>query len=286
MQRRSRSHSIQNAAIGIALLACLIALIGHPLFGWGPKPKVYEATPRALVYTAPAPASGRAIVLELAANAARQASAPRSALMPYAYVKRETWRLARQVAGQSVSPRVTPSLTESWLKPDGSGRVLATTSTGRGSRTDDETIQAVTALPRLSTDEAVLARRLARGDLGSDVPAGQLVAITDLADGQPISPPTQAAILRLLARTAGLVNSGTVIDRDGRPGVAVSLDSAYTGVMIGYTLIFDEQTGNLLEAEQTLIGNPSKNLDVQTGAILAYTTFLASGYVANMTTRP
>jgi hypothetical protein len=52
-----------------------------------------------------------------------------------------------------------------------------------------------------------------------------------------------------------------------------------------YTLIYDERTGKLLEADQTLTGNPGK-LDVAEGAILAYTTFLASGYVANTTTRP
>jgi hypothetical protein len=91
----------------------------------------------------------------------------------------------------------------------------------------------------------------------------------------------QAAILRLLARIGGLINTGSVVDRDGRPGVAVSLDSAFTGVMTGYTLIFDQQTGDLLDAEQTLIGKPRKDLDVQADSIIAYTTFLASGYVAN-----
>lgn len=106
-----------------------------------------------------------------------------------------------------------------------------------------------------------------------------------LADSQPIRPLVEAAILRLLARIPGLIDSGTVSDRDGRAGVAVSLDSGYTGHMIRYTLIFGQGTGELLDAEQTLTGDPGK-LDVPEGSILAYTTFLASGYVATTTTRP
>jgi hypothetical protein len=286
MQRRSLNHSIQNAVVGIALLAELIALIGHPLFGWGPEPKVYEATPRPLVYTAPVPPSGHAILLALAAAAARQPVPARAAPPSYAYVERETWHLAARASGQPVSSRALPALIESWLKPDGSGRLLTVTSTGRRSRIDDETITAAAPLPRLTANEAALADALMPGHVGHTVPAAEFVAITTVADRQPIPPPVQAALLRLLARLRGLINSGTVIDRDGRPGAAVSLDSAYTGVMTGYTLIFDQLTGGLLDAEQTLIGNPPPSLDVQAGAILAYTTFLASGHVISTTARP
>lgn len=48
--------------------------------------------------------------------------------------------------------------------------------------------------------------------------------------------------------------------------------------MIRCTLIFDQRTGALLEAERALVGVAPKQLDVPTGAILAYTTFLASGH--------
>jgi hypothetical protein len=200
-------------------------------------------------------------------------------------VKREGWHLAAQVPGQTVSSRVLPTSTESWLKPDGSGRILTITSTVNGSRIDDEAIPAGEPLLPLSRAKAVQARRLALADVGSAASGGQFAAIINLADRQQIPPAVQAAILRLLARIPGLINAGTVTDRDGRPAVAVSLDSAYTGVMVSYTLILDQGTGRLLEADQTLIGDPNK-LDVQQGSILAYTTFLASGDVANTTTRP
>jgi hypothetical protein len=115
--------------------------------------------------------------------------------------------------------------------------------------------------------------------------ARQFVAFTDLADDQPISPPVEAAMLRLLALTPAVGNSGTVTDRSGRRGVAVSVDSDYTGVEISYTLVFDQSTGRLLESDQTLTGDPGK-LDVPQGSVLAYTTYLASGYTTNTTSPP
>ena len=58
-----------------------------------------------------------------------------------------------------------------------------------------------------------------------------------------------------------------------------------TGVDTDYTLIFDERTGMLLGEEETLIGS-SKRFNVRPGSVIAYTTLLTSGYVANTTTRP
>jgi hypothetical protein len=286
MDRQPRSHSIQNAVIAVVLLAEFIALIGHPLFGWGPRRNVFQATPRPLVYTAPASSSGQAVLLSLAAAAARAPEVPHTGRARYAYVERETWHVVPDARGHPISRHVLPSVTQSWLAPDGSGRVVTTTRGQREPTTSDVTLHAGPPLPRLSTNEAVLAHRLAPGDLGSAVPARQFAAITDLTAAQPVPPHVQAAILRLLARIGTLVDAGAVTDRDGRRGVAVRLDSAYTGVMIGDTLIFDPRTGSLLEADQTLIGKPPKNLDVPTGAVIAYTTILASGYAATTTAGP
>lgn len=86
-RRRPRSHSIQNAVIGVALLAEFIVIIGHPLFGWGPKPKAYAATPQPLTYNVPAPPSGRDALLTLGAAAERRPVGPPTARTPYAYVR-------------------------------------------------------------------------------------------------------------------------------------------------------------------------------------------------------
>jgi hypothetical protein len=89
----------------------------------------------------------------------------------------------------------------------------------------------------------------------------------------------------VLARSPGLIDSGEVTDRAGRPGVAVSLDSAYSGAPTRYTLIFNPDTGILLGEEETLLGNPGK-LNVRPRSVIAYTAFLASDYVASPTARP
>lgn len=102
---------------------------------------------------------------------------------------------------------------------------------------------------------------------------------------QPVPPRAESAILRVLARSPGLIDSGEVTDRAGRRGVAVSLDSAYTGLPTRYTLIFDPGTGGLLGEEESLLGNPGR-LGVGPTAVIAYTAFLSSGYVATPTARP
>lgn len=264
--------------IGLALLAEFIWLSGHVLFGWGHRD--YAATPQPLIYRAPAPPSGRDVLLQLAAVAARPHAGQAGARAPYAYVKRQEWRLPGEISGAPV-----PSQVESWREPDGGGRILSVTRKLTGSTVDDAKVPPGHPLPALSTSETVLARRFAFGAPMSGASARQFVELTNLAGTQPIAPLVEAAILRLVARIPGLVNSGTVIDRDGRAGVAVSLASAYTGALISYTLIFDQSTGALLEADQTLAGNPGR-LNVRPGSVLAYTTFLAWGYVADTATRP
>jgi hypothetical protein len=278
---RARSHSIQNGLVAIAILVEFVLIIGHPLFGWGAT--TYAATPRPLVYNAPQPPSGRAVLLALSATALRQPAQLPTARTPYAYVHREQWHLAARKGAESPPGTVAPTETESWLRSDGAGRVLSITNKAKGATTHDLTVAAGNPLPVLSARPAVLAHRFG---LGYPAPAGQqFVAFTDLADSQPISPLVEAAILRLLALDPSVINSGTVTDRDGRHGVAVSLESGYSGAEILYTLVFDQSTGKLLEADQTLTGDPGK-LDVQQGSVLAYTTFHDSGYVASTTSRP
>jgi hypothetical protein len=280
---KPRSHSIQNALVATAILAEFVLIIGHPLFGWGSKS--YTATPRPLAYNAPLPPSGQAVLLSLSATAARQPDRPATARTPYAYVSRRWWRLPTRKPGQPPPSKVVPTVTDSWTAPDGAGRVLSITRKARGPTVDDVIVRAGHPLPALTTNEAVLAHALGMPNPMVTPSALQFVEFTDLADSQPLSPPVDAVILRLLARQPDVVNNGTVTDRGGRSGVAVSLESDYTGPEILYTLIFAAGTGELLEADQTLTGTPGK-LNVPQGSVLAYTTLLASGYVESTDARP
>ena len=75
-----------------------------------------------------------------------------------------------------------------------------------------------------------------------------------------------------------------MIDRAGRPGVAITLDSSYSGLLTRYTWIFDPRTGALLGNEEMLI-DPGK-LHVRSRSIIAYTTFLTSGWSSSASSPP
>jgi hypothetical protein len=275
---------IQNAVVAVAVLAVSAVLIQHALGG---TTGALAVTPRPLAYHAPpvGAASGREELLNLAAAAASQPVTP-TAHSRYAYTKTRSWYLHSRIAGGSTTSVAVPSTTESWFAANGSGRVHRVTKEPNGSRyVDDFNATRGPPIVRLSTDEPVLARQLARGHPASDGPVERFVALTDLAGQQPIPAHAESAILRLLARTPGLINSGSATDRAGRPGVAVSLESAYTGLLTRYTWLFDRHTGKLLGDEETLIGKPGR-LDVRTGSVLGSTTFLTSGWVTNTSSRP
>lgn len=289
--RRRRLSKFQNTAVAAALLAAFAVIIVHP---FSSSSIALAVTPEPLAYHTPTVGarSGRQELLSLAVAAARQPAAPAEHAR-YAYAKTRGWYLDSRIGGRLTTSAVVPSTTESWLAPNGSGRVHRLSKEPDGSRYIDN-FRPKGGLPilRLSTDEAVLARQLANGHPLTDGPVEQFVALTDLAERQPIPARVESVILRLLARApglinsgSGLINSGSVIDRAGRRGVAVSIDSAYTGLSTRYTWIFDPATGKLLGAETALIGKPGK-LNVRSGSVIAYTTILTSGWAASISSRP
>ncbi len=138
-------------------------------------------------------------------------------------------------------------------------------------------------MPALSASRAVAAHLLAPGSRsGGWAPGWEFADLVGLTRSRPIPGDAQAVLLRVLAAIPGVVNEGTTIDRAGRPGAAVSLDSSYSGEPITYTLIFDPATGALLESDETLAGPPHR-LNAVKGSVVAFTTFLSSGYVTSRT---
>jgi hypothetical protein len=269
---RHRGRSLLNTLIAVALLAEFVAIIGHPVFGWGDKH--YAATPSPLTYNAPQPPSGAQVLLRLADRAKAQPAVSQGDRR-YAYVKLESWSLNSGAR----SGRVVPALTQSWLAPDGSGRMTSVSVRAGRSITTSDPVTAGHPLAGLG-DDAALAGLLAVGRTDDgDAPAWQLVAFAGLAARQPIPPAAESEILRRLARLPGLIDSGTTVDRRGRAGEAVSLTSQYAGPLIRYTLILAPGTGALEEFDQALLGSPQQR-NVPSGAVLAFTTFLGSGWSA------
>jgi hypothetical protein len=276
-----RSHAAQNLVMFAAILVIGVVLLVRAV-GAGTGPAL-AATPPPLHYTpagADAP-SAHALLLQLAATAARQPIRTPASAGPYAYVKTVGWYLTLG-QGPGVG-HVFPQTTQSWLRPNGSGRVINTTGSGSDRSVDDMRVRSGPRLFKLSTDPSRLARQLAVGHPQSDGPQERLVAFTDTASQQPIPPAAEAAILRLIADTPHLVNRGTVTDREGRPGVALSL--AAPALRNAYTLILSPRTGQLLDFEQTAIGTTA-NRHVRPGAVVAYTIIIDAGYTTTTTQTP
>jgi hypothetical protein len=169
-------------------------------------------------------------------------------------------------------------VTQSWLAPDGSGRIVQTTAGTRRTSVRELAAGSGHTLPSLSTSPAALGRLLGLGSPPGD--GREFAALAAVTSDQPIAPRTQAAVLGLLARIPSLVNLGTVVDRAGRSGVAIGLSPNGTGAPVRDTVVFSPATGALLEFDETLEGDGGA-LQVRPGAVLAYTTFLAAGDVAS-----
>ena len=292
---RSGKATLRDAMVPIAvwgaIAATLVFVVARMVIVGVPA---LAATPSPLAYHLPARApSGREVLLHLAAVAARQptTTAPRG---PYAYVRTAGWYLDTRVNGAQSVSKVLASMTETWTTKNGSDHVITRRAPGNGSHVSASALGPVTGrysgsngppLLPLSNDPTKVTRQLDIGHPRSIGPVERFVSLTDLALIQPIPSRAQSAILRVLARSPGLIDSGEVSDRAGRHGVAVSIDSAYSGLPTRYTLIFDAHTGSLLGEEETLLGDPGA-LNVRPRAVIAYTAYLASGYVASHTARP
>jgi hypothetical protein len=273
-----RAETISVPLVLLALLAIvLVSLLS------GSNTRALAATPKPLTYNSPGPGapSGRQELLNLAAAAARQ-PIPSADHPLYAYTKTRGWYLDSRIDGKLTTSTVVPTTTESWAAPNGSGRIRTTMDKPGEAPTvvSDFNPGGHDPLLRLTTNKAALAHELAQGHPRSDGPVERFVALTDLANQQPIPGVVEAVILRLLSTTPDLVYRGTATDRAGRPGVAVSIDSTYSGLPERYTWIFSTHTGALLDEEGRLLGSAGK-LNVRRGSVISYTIYLASGWVTS-----
>lgn len=68
----------------------------------------------------------------------------------------------------------------------------------------------------------------------------------------------------------GLELLGETVDREGRPGIAVGIESAGSGLPTMHTLIFDPLDGRLLSEEQVLTRTAGA-LGVPVPSVISYT---------------
>jgi hypothetical protein len=145
-----------------------------------------------------------------------------------------------------------------WRADDGSGRVVTFRDTNPQVTTSDD--YAAGGLPGairtpLSTDPAILASQI--NDIQPWVMGDQagIRATADIYGWHTPGRDQRAALLTVLADRA-LVWRGTAVDRVGRTGVAVSIDSNRGATRD--LLIFDPATGQPLAYELVFLRNPGR----------------------------
>jgi hypothetical protein len=284
-RRHRRPSRLTAARVAAVLLIGLLGTAAVVLKGGGGDPAT-AATPPPLHYEKPATDVDATVLLhEIAARAEQRPD--RTGKGRYSYTERKGWYLSTTVDGEQVTSEVVPQFRRAWTASDGSGRLVDewTFADGDTKYSDRTEGPGKLAVPRpsgsLSTDPAQLAAQLSVGHPVSNGPAERLVAITDLHQHTPVPPRLEAAVLRYLADTPGLVVSGDVTDRAGRRGVAFSLESAYSGLPTRYTLIVDPDTGDLLGREDMLTVTAGK-LRVPVPSVISYTVFLDARFTDSL----
>ncbi|MGH3402392.1 MAG: CU044_5270 family protein [Streptosporangiaceae bacterium] len=281
----------------VSLSAGTAAILGSeavPHLGT-PTMQPFTATPQLLSFRGGGQAlSAREILTKAAASAERQPDLTGTGR--YQYVETEGWYLDTTMSTKGAGSAVIPVLRRQWMAGDGSGRIvtrpgkpyfpleasrLAWQSAGAGRpRPTDQTfgrgeLQFMWRPGSLSSDPVVLRRQLEVGHAASLGPAETMVAVSDLYNEQAVGPAIRAAVMRLVSTLPGLRFDGTTTDRAGRRGIGVSIESDLSGLPTRYILIFDPDTGQLLDSEQVLTVSAGK-LDVPIPSVIAYTVYLAA----------
>jgi hypothetical protein len=262
--RRSRPVWLVPVA-ALSMMAALLAVQFNPV---GTAATAQAATPQLLAYSA-VPGSAQAVLRALASDV-RALPASAAADGDIRYTRTSAWTLNTRVDGQMVTSVVLPEIRETWRAPDGSGRL------------------------RVAPDEPIYPSAEARRDWSSGAPPlrvrdqqvgpGEIAAMypddlsadpgllrIELAD-------VRAAVLEVVAGTAGLQLLGETVDRAGRAGLAVGVETADSGLPTLHTLIFDQTDGTLLAAEQTLTQTAGK-LNVPVPSVIGYTLYEDHGRV-------
>lgn len=253
---------------------------------------VYAATPPLLHYTAlvgdPSP---RQLLTTLAARAAAQTPRPRTGRYDFVRTRAWYWDMTSDPPDHSTHA-LDYTLRDQWLAQDGSGRLEETRGGVRTNTSGVLPAQAAGAPTDLPTDPTALQAVLAEQDHPTST-QGWFDAAGAVWDTQVVTPAMESALLLVLADKPNMVVRGTVTDRAGRVGVAISTDHdsgtgnakhAPTSEPERYTLIINPRTGNLLDLEEVLFR--AVNIPVKVPFTFSYDMWISSGYTDSTTTRP
>lgn len=276
-EREVRAHRPGRRGLAVAMATLLAVAVSFLIGGHRQTGSAYAATPPILTYT-PAGTDAPGVLREIAARTAALPDTTGGGT--YAFVATRDWDLFSRIDNdERVTSEVVERRTSTWTASDGSGRLLRRYRVPwQRTHVDDETLPAgglglMWPLRSLSADDETLARQLGEGHPAENGPAERLVAVKDAYRQMPLPPAVRAAVLRYLADTPGITLAGRVTDRAGRAGIAVALDSDYSGLPTRYTLILDPGDGRLLGSEDMLTTTAGK-LNVRVPCVIGYTVYL------------
>jgi hypothetical protein len=256
-----------------------------------------------------------------AAVAAEQPAGPTPKPGQYVYTKSEG---ANLVIAEDWSA-LQSSIREIWIGPDGSGRIVETLGEprflsvedraawraagspdlGAGQTTDErfpcegsreqrptepvapgspEACLSYLDLSGLPTDPDALRAKIEDRSIVGGPPgdAETFTIIGDLLRETYASPALRSALYRVASELPGVELVGEVKDPSGRDGVAV----AYTDSYSRRELIFDSETSALLGEREVLVDPKAAELNADPGAVIGYTSYLASGVVESLSSKP
>lgn len=306
--RPTRRVSLRAATIAVtALVALLVWLV--PVFlpiEQSPSPSSSSLRLTNVVYDG-RPNSLSAVLLASAAAAERNATPPGP---HHVWYQKGAEGSIHITAGEHPYSVFVPSVTETWIAPDGSGRIRTQRGTPIWPSSEDRERWHAAGRPALPepgegddrfspgelwlpdddwpTDADRLERFLdERVEARAERSAADemFVMIHERLRAWPISPELRAALLRVLSRMPGVDAIGRASDRAGRRGYAFAFnDGGGGGLETRTVLIIDPSSGRLLGEEEVLL-EPGKAVAAAPTTV-SFTTFLVEGTVSDVLTVP
>jgi hypothetical protein len=239
----------------------------------------------------------------------------------YYFQQTRSTTLNTTVGGGRAYSTVVTSTRELWFALDGSGRLREVKQDVRLAGPGDHAEWRSSGAPPLSVGEHVVdelyrtgqlgAGRVAEADLdrlarlprnadallraivvevagkgrSEDVDGLTFQAIGELLANPAANSEIRAALFDAAARISDVSLLGRTVDGAGRSGVALGLDSSYSGSPSRYVLIFEPATSRLLETRVVLLDRVGY-ADIEPPAIVSSTVYLDAGYAASTKERP
>jgi hypothetical protein len=225
----------------------------------------------------------------VALRAAQQPPEPLPGPNQYLYTRSESSSLLLYVVGDGTTFFFRqPTIRESWIRPDGAGRIRNTLGRATFPSAADRATWLAAGSPEL-WDDTVEDELFAAGELTfenySDLPTDpdellEELERRELIGGPPgdwetfeivggllretyTTPEVRAALYRVVAELPGVELRGRVVDGAGRPGVSVVYTYSTDEWGSAFELIFDPRTAALLGTSELIVRD--SEIDVESG---------------------